>query len=297
MESNEIMNIINNGDLLIYAGNKKNKKEIYTLYHLNFKDNLKSEFKEEHAKFIQSKSKLQLVDYNPIVKQNDCIERITTKDVKGLNDLYNKFKNIDPSDKINYKNIDFFIFKYTYKKSEVLILRRHFHSNKLDRSFKVTPVSGVYDTIKENKFLTIDTDIDLLIFNDEVYIFEHIALERMFIMLEEFQNKAKSTLNKLSKFDNFDNFEEVRTKILSNGHLVRRVAKLSEELNRSTLFLENIDTTIKVIDNLELNIHIDSQSKKIIFSDDSELNELINLMQDSYYETLIGKRKGTDEIN
>lgn len=159
------------------------------------------------------------------------------------------------------------------------------------------PINGIYDEMTENKFLTIDTDIDLLILDNYTYIFEHISIERIFVMLEEFQDKANSTLDEISKFNNFSDFESIRQSILSNGRLVRRVAKLSEEPERSTLFLKDIDRTFEVIKNLDLNITINSKTKKFILTDDSELNELINLMQDSYYETLIGKRSGTDEVN
>ncbi|MBM0845959.1 DUF4868 domain-containing protein [Staphylococcus saprophyticus] len=298
MELDKIKTIINNGELFIYAGNKKTtKKELYNLYHLDFKSNLKKEFKNKHIEFIYSKSNLPVVNYNPVVKQNDCIENITCGKVNGLKDLYKKFSNIDPSSSMNYKSINFFIFKYVYEESEILLFRRHFHSNKLDRSFKVMPVSGIYDQITENKFLTIDADIDLLILNNDIHIFDHISIERIFVMLEEFQDKANSTLDKIATFNNFDDFEKIRESILSNGRLVRRVAKLSEDPGRSTLFLEDIEKTIEVIKNLKLNINIESKTKKFMFTDDSELNELINLMQDSYYKTLIGKRSGTDEVN
>ena len=114
-----------------------------------------------------------------------------------------------------------------------------FTLDKLDRSFKVMPVSGIYDQITENKFLTIDADIDLLILNNDIHIFDHISIERIFVMLEEFQDKANSTLDKIATFNNFDDFEKIRESILSNGRLVRRVAKLSEDPEREvfTLFL------------------------------------------------------------
>lgn len=298
MDVKKIENIINNGKLYIYAGNKKtNKSEVYTLYHLDFKKSLKEKFKEEHINFVHLNSSFPLVNYNPVVKQNDCVEKIHCTDVSGLEELHNKFSDIDTSHNINYKTIKFFVFKYIYDESELLIFRRHFHSNKLERSFKVLPINGIYDEMTENKFLTIDTNIDLLILDNYTYIFEHISIERIFVMLEEFQDKANSTLDEISKFNNFSDFESIRQSILSNGRLVRRVAKLSEEPERSTLFLKDIDRTFEVIKNLDLNITINSKTKKFILTDDSELNELINLMQDSYYETLIGKRSGTDEVN
>lgn len=298
MDVKKIENIINNGKLYIYAGNKKkNKSEVYTLYHLDFKKSLKEKFKKEHINFVYLNSILPFVNYNPVVKQNDCVEKIHCKDISGLKELHNKFFDIDTSNNINYKSIKFFVFKYIYEESELLIFRRHFHSNKLERSFKVLPVNGIYDEMTENKFLTIDTDIDLLILDNYTYIFEHISIERIFVMLEEFQDKANSTLDEISKFNNFSDFENIRQSILSNGRLVRRVAKLSEEPGRSILFLKDIDRTFEVIKNLDLNITINSKTKKFVLTDDSELNELINLMQDSYYETLIGKRSGTDEVN
>ncbi|RIL82534.1 hypothetical protein BUY23_12970, partial [Staphylococcus cohnii] len=67
--------------------------------------------------------------------------------------------------------------------------------------------------------------------------------------------------------------------------------------SRVTLFLDDLITTEKVVIQFNLNINVDIEKQKVYVTDDGQLNELINLMQDSYYQTLIGQRKGIDDIN
>ncbi|WP_133171577.1 Kiwa anti-phage protein KwaB-like domain-containing protein, partial [Staphylococcus cohnii] len=130
-----------------------------------------------------------------------------------------------------------------------------------------------------------------------IYIYNHIAIERIFYMYDAFTSSAKVILDKLERTNKIDNFSNIRDKLLDDNRFIRRIAKLIEDDSRVTLFLDDLITTEKVVIQFNLNINVDIEKQKVYVTDDGQLNELINLMQDSYYQTLIGQRKGIDDIN
>ena len=60
-----------------------------------------------------------------------------------------------------------------------------------------------------------------------------------------------------------------------------------------TAFLDQIDRTKSVIDQFDLDIEV--ENGKLVYRDETQVGNFINLMQDSYYRTLIGKQNGIDE--
>ena len=60
-----------------------------------------------------------------------------------------------------------------------------------------------------------------------------------------------------------------------------------------TAFLDKIDKTKAVIDQFDLDIEVSND--QLIYRDDTQIGNFVNLMQDSYYRTLIGEQNGIDE--
>ena len=60
-----------------------------------------------------------------------------------------------------------------------------------------------------------------------------------------------------------------------------------------TAFLEKIDRTKSVID--QFNLDIEVNKGQLIYRDETQIGNFVNLMQDSYYKTLIGNQNGIDE--
>lgn len=57
--------------------------------------------------------------------------------------------------------------------------------------------------------------------------------------------------------------------------------------------LKKIDKTRDVIK--QFNLDIEVSNGKLIYRDETQIGNFVNLMQDSYYKTLIGDQKGIDE--
>lgn len=305
MNQLEINNIINNGDLKLYAGEKRqNNDDKYYLIRLSIKDNdngdkLIEDLKKNHLINSLIISEQDILEYNPIINQNDVIEKIKTDETSGYNELILKTNNIDTSSNINPKKIKFYLFEYNLNNSKVYIVRRNFNTMSLKKSVfvKLAP-DGIYDIIDVDGSLKIDYDIDLIIYNNYIYINNHISLERIFYLNEEFKEKASIILDRIEETNKIKDFDKIKNKLLDNGRFVRRIAKLSEDNDRSTLFLESIDKTKIAINKFELPI-IYNEAKnhfEVNYKDSVQLNILVNLMQDSYYETIIGEDRGEDHF-
>lgn len=57
--------------------------------------------------------------------------------------------------------------------------------------------------------------------------------------------------------------------------------------------MDNLDKTKEVIDAFNLEIKLDND--KLFYERKEQVADFINLMQDSYYKTLIGEEKGIDD--
>ncbi|WP_422119878.1 Kiwa anti-phage protein KwaB-like domain-containing protein [Limosilactobacillus fermentum] len=70
------------------------------------------------------------------------------------------------------------------------------------------------------------------------------------------------------------------------------MAKLYEN-DGITMFLDKIDRTKNVIE--QFNLDIEVSNGQLIYRDETQTGNFVNLMQDSYYKTLIGDQNGIDE--
>lgn len=130
----------------------------------------------------------------------------------------------------------------------------------------------------------------------KVYIDNHVALERIFYINEEFKDKANIILNRIERTEKVKNFMTVKDKLLNNGRFVRRIAKLSSDNDRAILFIESIENTKLAIEQFSLPIIYNEKTGQfeVDYNDLSQLNVLVNLMQDAYYKTMIGGDRGED---
>ncbi|EGQ0374461.1 DUF4868 domain-containing protein, partial [Staphylococcus pseudintermedius] len=145
-------------------------------------------------------------------------------------------------------------------------------------------------------YLKMDYEIDLLIYDGSIYIDNHVALERIFYINEEFKDRANVILDRIEKTEKVKNFITVKDKLLNNGRFVRRIAKLSSDNDRATLFIESIENTKLAIKQFSLPIIYNEKTGQfeVDYNDFSQLNVLVNLMQDAYYKTIIGENRGED---
>jgi len=243
---------------------------------------------------------MNIESYNPLGVSADAIEECDVKDFQCVESFLEKLENdirtpgnIDPID------IYFFVYKFyicdekNNQENVIYIMRRHNRLKNLRKGFWARFSGGEeFKKISSNELVGIDSQIDLLIYNNKMIIFNHFSFERIFDISNEFIELATKVLKKSELREKILNYDEFVKDLLDNLNYVKRISKLDE--NKSFAFIDNIPKTKAVVKKLKLKDIIIDENNMFHYTDKSQLGEYVNLMQDAYYETLIGGENGID---
>ncbi|WP_313999916.1 Kiwa anti-phage protein KwaB-like domain-containing protein [Lactobacillus paragasseri] len=237
---------------------------------------------------------LEEKSYNIIGAEDDIVE---VTNVADFNESWDKIKQsfAQPtiSSRVTVNHYDFFTYELdTSNNKKMYVLRRINKVKAIKSGILGKLFDGEFSKIETSNLLGIDNAIDLLIYEDKIWVFKHIALERIFKLKDEFKEKAKEVLENKIFTDKIKNFDNLKERALKNGNYVKRLAKLHDS-SQVTLFLDKIDKTEIVIEKFALDIEV--ENGVLIYRDETQVGNFINLMQDSYYQTLIGEENGIDE--
>ncbi|WP_076462029.1 Kiwa anti-phage protein KwaB-like domain-containing protein [Limosilactobacillus caccae] len=238
--------------------------------------------------------------YNPTGTLDNVVEKAKVKSVKPISTLKEALDK--PLQKFNFNNDSFncFIYEFPYKDKNgelksLLVFRRTKKFKSFKKGFIGYLNAGTFQKLKNSDMLATDEYIDFIMDEEDIYIFQHISFERIFNLRSKFVEKAKSVLSNTKLADKIENFDKLREEALDNQSYVKRLAKLSKGKNDAALFLEDLDATKKVINDFNLDIKFNEAGDKLVFRGESQVASFIGLMQDAYYQTLIGKHKGMDK--
>ena len=146
----------------------------------------------------------------------------------------------------------------------------------------------------DSQILGIDGDIDLIVYKDEIVVLNHISLERIFKIEEQYERKSKETMEFLrstGKIENFDAFEED----CMNSLLTRKIlTKMQSEDNDLSKCFDNFENIVTTIDMFELPLNVNTESKSIIYESKDQIKDILLLARDSYYKSLIQEKPGID---
>lgn len=305
MELEKMLNIItgmNYMDVNLYMVHNVNSKNgrgystVNPSIGSNFKKQIRSIVIDELTRYKGSTQ----VQYNPIGTLDNVVEKAKVKSVKSIDTLKEALDK--PLQKFGFKNDSFncFIYEFPYKdkngeSKSLLVFRRTKKLKSFKKGFIGYLNAGTFQELKNSDMLATDEYIDFIMDEEDIYIFQHISFERIFNLRSKFIEKAKSVLSNTKLADKIENFDKLREEALDNQSYVKRLAKLSKGKNDAALFLEDLDATKKVINDFNLDIKFNETGDKLVFRGESQVASFIGLMQDAYYQTLIGKHKGMDK--
>ena len=288
----KLLKEIDSKDLILHLTGTDNSDNFRTVT-----PELTSSIKEEITNLIIKQlnyfNSLELKEYNIVGKNDDTIEKVELKD---YSDYFDKIKKsfdvpVEVNKAIDTNNYDFFTFCYGNNEKTVYFLRKINRMRALKQGLICKLVNNKFSILDPKGILGIDNNIDLLIYDNQIYIFHHIAFERIFKLRNEFKEKAEKVLNNKIFKEKISNFDNLKKDALNNRNYIKRLAKL--EGKNVTLFLDKIEKTEKVIEKFSLDIEVENE--KLIYRDNTQAGNFINLMQDSYYQTLIGEKQGIDD--
>ena len=240
----------------------------------------------------------KLSPYNPVGVLDGDIESVNIDKYSIVSNLMNSLDEPTEED-LDPLKVDFFIYELQFGEDKYYFFRRHHKMKTLRKKGIIASlINNELNEIRENSFIGIDDKIDLIVFEADIIIFQHTAFERIFKIDEQFKTEANKVLSNEKFTEKIKNFDKLWEDVMENLSYIKRVSKLSDTTT-SLLFLEKLDQTKSVIEKFNLDIRVEFDSKLndevIIYDNKTQLTNFINLMQDAYYQTLIGEEKGVNE--
>ena len=267
----------------LYLINKKNSEEYYS-YKLTVEKKLQEELIEIVSNSVFDVQNKNTCEYNPIGQiDSDNVLASMVEDSPNRLELLPEVKDIHS-------------YCIKIKKGDLLIItfRRFNKLRRLRAGFIGTVVEGRFKSL-DGELIGLYNDIDIIIFNDDVFILNHIALERIFDIGIQFKEKAKETLQDIKETDIIDNFDKFEEDALNNLNVIKRLTKIKENKTLPKVF-DNFENVPKVIEHFGLNIELNQSKDKIIYVDKTQIEDITLLMNDSYYETIIAGVPGIDKL-
>ncbi|MGD9569686.1 MAG: Kiwa anti-phage protein KwaB-like domain-containing protein [Sedimentibacter sp.] len=280
----------------LYLINKKNSEEYYS-YKLTVEKKLQEELIEIVSNSVFDVQNKNICEYNPIGQIDSDIEKCSLDYIKNANNVLASMVEDSPNRLELLPEVkDIHSYCIKIKKGDLLIItfRRFNKLRRLRAGFIGTVVEGRFKSL-DGELIGLYNDIDIIIFNDDVFILNHIALERIFDIGIQFKEKAKETLQDIKETDIIDNFDKFEEDALNNLNVIKRLTKIKENKTLPKVF-DNFENVPKVIEHFGLNIELNQSKDKIIYVDKTQIEDITLLMNDSYYETIIAGVPGIDKL-
>ncbi|MDK4472286.1 DUF4868 domain-containing protein [Fusobacterium necrophorum] len=244
---------------------------------------------------------LEQTSYNPTGYRDGTVEICDVEYVGNYEDILQSFIIADNVEtEIDPDNFSFYCFTIKNKEGigeefEIKFFRRVTKFKKLSTRGILARFSGNRLNKMESKVIGLDGDIDLIVFNGQILTLSHFSLERIFSLQDKFMDNAEQFLEKIAEKPLIQNFDDFKIDCLHDARFTKILTKMSDESIDMSLLIERFDYIKKTIDMFELPIEIEEgDTPKIIYSDKSQIYDILRILRDCYYISLIKQEKGVD---
>ncbi|WP_049680884.1 Kiwa anti-phage protein KwaB-like domain-containing protein [Peribacillus loiseleuriae] len=302
MNVTDLVNILNglddqDLDMRLYFTRKKPNGK-YQSYSPTIDPDLQKEIKDIVKLAVEKVQNVEQRPFSPIGTIEGCIETYAPNEVTSFNDILESMsedfvsrKEIPPEE---ISKLTFYCLKIYTEEGDILFFRRVTKFNRLKGGFFGKFTNGDFMKL-DGTLLGIDPNVDIVILGEEMLILNHISLERIFSIQDQYHEKASQTLDLVRRTNRITNYEQFREDCLSDGRVTRALTKLLNEEDSMHQVFENFENVIQVIDIFGLNIEIAEENTKLVYEDKSQLLDITRLMRDSFYRSWINNRDGFDE--
>lgn len=284
--------------------NKKNSKELYFCEkNKDIYESVCPEVSEEIFEIliqnaiesISKKSEDESIQYNPTGFREGTLETCSIEYVGNYSEVINSFNsgNIE-IEKEKIEKFSFYCVSIGEGDNNVKLFRRLTKFKKISTQGFLGVFMGNQLNKIDSQILGIDGDIDLIVYKNEIVVLNHISLERIFKIEEQYEKKSKETMDFLrstGKIENFDAFEEDCMNNLLTRKILTKMQSEDNDLSKCFDNFENIVTTINVF---ELQLNVNTNNKSIIYESKEQIKDILLLARDSYYRSLIQEKPGID---
>lgn len=226
----------------------------------------------------------KVVEYDPIVKIDDCIDNISVNEIRNLQNIKNGFEDISHVSPINSieeaQNSRAYVMILKKGEEEYMFFRKFSPSTYLKSKCKILFNEGKLEKC-DKEILSIDYKFDCVVYNKNMLIFNQTYFEQIFDYKDEYTRKANDNINRLEGLKIIENIDSIR-KESEKITIRKKLAKVKEtdvEWFKGKIRdeLENIKQIIK-----DARLDMEIANGKVIAND---ISELIHLIQNDYLQS------------
>lgn len=232
----------------------------------------------------------ELVNFDPISKEDYTMEFLITSDVNEYNDFINSRRDQD-----NYINtiddfqekIGFYVTELDNGQSNIKVFRRYSKSKSLSKGILFKCINNTLDKI-EDAIFQIDESIDFISIDDSnLVIFNRYSFELITGYKTNYKENLEKALMEIKESNLINNIEQFCEDCKDSIKIAKRFTKAMAN-SSIELILSNLGEIEPAIREAELPIRfIDN---KFEYEGKENLHDLVKLLSDEYAKTLIGKR-------
>jgi len=236
------------------------------------------------------------VQYNPIGVADGEIENLNASSIPHIANFKESIQDdmvYKAMHELEISKIDFYCFEISYDGQAIFLFRQFQKLKKLRKGIFAQIVEDELKSMDGN-FLGIDETIDIVVFNDEVYLLNHISLERIFKYKDEFLQKTNEAIVELLDQNVIANIEQFTEDCRRDIRIMKRFTNIMTK-GRLPLFFDNYEKVSGIVEELGLDIDFD-EDDRLIYRERSQLFYIVSLLSDAYFKTLIADRTGLAKI-
>lgn len=236
-----------------------------------------------------------IVEYNPVGVLDEEIEKIEVEKVPMWINFMNSIEedlNQEMSS-LKIENIGFYCVAITYNGKTLYLFRQFQKLKKLRQGLFTRIVENELKRI-ESDFLGIDEFTDMIVFENDLLLLNHISFERIFDYRDEFLKKTNEALGEILSQNVIENIEQFAYDCRSDVRIMKRFTNIMTQ-ERLPLFFKNYERVPLIVKELGLDIDFDEDGK-LIYRERSQLFHIINLLSDAYFKSLIAQRPGVAKL-
>ena len=231
-----------------------------------------------------------LVNFDPVSKDDDTIEFISVSDVDG----YKSFKKNRDS-QVNYvstikdfnNKIGFYVTEFNNGQSNVKIFRRYSKNKSLSKGMIFRCIDNTLSKIKDIIF-QIDESIDFICLDDtNLIVFNRYSFELITGYRSNYIENLNKALEEIKNSNLINNIEKFCEDCKDSIKVAKKFTKAMAN-NSISLIASNLDAIEPAI--IEADLSVRFIDNKFEYEGRENLHDLVKLLSDDYAKTLIGKR-------
>lgn len=276
----------------------RKKKEGYISYSPEVEPDIFGILCEYIKTYIDGFKEHDQVEFNPTGYRDGTIETCEVEYVGNFEEVIESLDNGNVEDaEEEADNFSFYCLSLEDSEgNQIKIFRRVTKFKRLYSKGLIAAFQGNKLNRIDSKMLGLDGQVDLIEFNGEIAILNHIALERIFRLNEQFVNKAQTAIDHIRHADKIVNMDLFEEDCMNDLRIQKVLTKMLKEENDLEKCFDNFNNVIETIDLFDLQIEVQTSPREsIIYEHKNQLMDIIRLARDSYYMSLIKEKPGIDD--